>query len=295
MPYMLNEKKNLKLNKYSIVIPAHNEEEFIRITLDSLIQQTILPYEVIVVNDNSTDSTQFIIEEYTSKYNWIKILNRISKGEHQPGSKVINAFLAGYEIAKKDFDIIVKLDADLDIPVNYFETILKHFNSDTRIGMAGGFAYIEKNGKWILENLTDKDHIRGAFKAYRKDTYLQIEGLRPYMGWDTVDELLCRYYNWKIITDESLAIKHLKPTGAVYNKSALYKQGTAYYALGYGFWITLIAATKLALRKKKLVYIAYYIKGYLEAWKINQPKMVNSDQEKFIRNYRWKKIKQKLF
>ena len=295
MQFTQNELKISNLNKYTIVIPAHNEEEFIRITLDSLVNQTLLPYEVIVVNDNSTDSTQNIIEEYTKKYSWIKLLNRISKGEHQPGSKVINAFLAGYEITQKDYDIIVKLDADLDIPTNYFETIINHFNSDEKIGMAGGFAYIEKNGNWILENLTDKDHIRGAFKAYRKEAYDEIEGLRPHMGWDTVDELLCKYYNWKIVTDETLIIKHLKPTGAVYNKSALYKQGTAYYALGYGFWITLIAATKLALRKKKLSYIAYYIKGYLQAWKNNQPKMVNAAQEKFIRNYRWTKIKQKLF
>ena len=295
MQFTQNELKISNLNKYTIVIPAHNEEEFIRITLDSLVNQTLLPYEVIVVNDNSTDSTQSIIEEYTKKYSWIKLLNRISKGEHQPGSKVINAFLAGYEITQKDYDIIVKLDADLDIPTNYFETIVNHFNSDEKIGMAGGFAYIEKNGNWILENLTDKDHIRGAFKAYRKEAYNEIEGLRPHMGWDTVDELLCKYYNWKIVTDETLIIKHLKLTGAVYNKSALYKQGTAYYALGYGFWITLIAATKLALRKKKLSYIAYYIKGYLQAWKNNQPKMVNAAQEKFIRNYRWTKIKQKLF
>ncbi len=295
MPFTPNELKILNLNKYTIVIPAHNEEEFIRITLDSLIKQTLQPYEVVVVNDNSTDTTQQIIEEYSQQYDWIKLLNKKSKGEHQPGSKVINAFLAGYEITKKDFDIIVKLDADLDIPANYFETILNHFNQDEEIGMAGGFAYIEKNGKWILENLTDKDHIRGAFKAYRKAAYNQIEGLRPHMGWDTVDELLCKYYGWKIVTDQSLAIKHLKPTGAVYNKSALYKQGTAYYALGYGFWITLIAATKLALRKKKLSYIAYYIKGYLQAWQNKQPKMVNAAQEKFIRNYRWTKIKQKLF
>jgi hypothetical protein len=34
--------------------------------------------------------------------------------------------------------------------------------------MAGGFAYIEKNGEWILENLTDKDHIRGALKRTAK-------------------------------------------------------------------------------------------------------------------------------
>ena len=43
------------------------------------------------------------------------------------------------------------------------------FQSDDKIGMVGGFCYIEKNGNWVLENLTDKDHIRGALKAYRKE------------------------------------------------------------------------------------------------------------------------------
>jgi hypothetical protein len=47
------------------------------------------------------------------------------------------------------------------------ETINKHFQSDVRIGMAGGFCYIEKMAV-DSENLTDKDHIRGALKAYRK-------------------------------------------------------------------------------------------------------------------------------
>jgi hypothetical protein len=36
--------------------------------------------------------------------------------------------------------------------------------------MVGGFV-TSKNGEWILENLTDKDHIRGALKAYRKETF----------------------------------------------------------------------------------------------------------------------------
>ena len=288
-----NEKKTL-LTKYTIVIPAHNEEDFIAVTLNAIVNQTVLPYEVIVVNDHSTDKTQQIVEEFSAKYSFIKLRNILSKSEHQPGSKVVQAFLKGYEIIDPNYDIIVKLDADLDIPSNYFETILHHFNQNENIAMVGGFAYIEKNGNWIIESLTDKDHIRGAFKAYRKLCYDKIGGLRPHMGWDTVDELLCKYYGWKVVTDESLHIKHLKPTGASYNKSALYKQGSAYYALGYGFWITLIAGTKLALRKKKPSYVLYYLKGIIEASSNNTPKMVNKDQEKFIRNYRWSKIKQKI-
>ncbi len=293
MPFTQNESKTL-LTKYTIVIPAHNEEDFIAVTLNSLVKQTVLPYEVIVVNDHSTDKTQEIVEGFCEKYSFIKLRNIVSKSEHQPGSKVIQAYLKGFEIIDPNYDIIVKLDADLHIPANYFETILKHFNQDENIAMVGGFAYIEKNRDWIIESLTDKDHIRGAFKAYRKACYEKIGGLRPHMGWDTVDELLCKYYGWRIVTDESLHIKHLKPTGASYNKSALYKQGSAYYALGYGFWITLIAGTKLALLKKKPSYVLYYLKGFFEAKSNQTPKMVNKDQEKFIRNYRWSKMKQKI-
>jgi hypothetical protein len=161
--------------------------------------------------------------------------------------------------------------------------------------MAGGFAYIEKNGEWILENLTDKDHIRGAFKAYRKACFQQIGNLKPAMGWDTVDELLSKFYGWKVVTDASLIVKHLKPTGANYNKTARYKQGEAFYTLGYGFIITSIASAKLAMMKKKPFLFLDYIKGFWKAKAAKTPLLVTEEQAKFIRNYRLKKMKEKLF
>jgi hypothetical protein len=160
--------------------------------------------------------------------------------------------------------------------------------------MAGGFAYIEKNGDWILENLTDKDHIRGAFKAYRKSFFEQMGNLKPAMGWDTVDELLAKFYGWKVITDPSLIIKHLKPTGANYNKTARYKQGEAFYTLGYGFFITAIASAKLALMKKKPILFLDYIRGFWKAKMANTPLLVTEQQAKFIRKYRLQKMKEKL-
>ena len=51
-----------------IVIPAHNEEDYIGKTLESLVTQTLLPKKVVVVNDNSNDSTQTIAKDYASKY-----------------------------------------------------------------------------------------------------------------------------------------------------------------------------------------------------------------------------------
>ncbi|PZO28360.1 MAG: glycosyl transferase family 2 [Flavobacteriaceae bacterium] len=280
---------------YYIVIPTYNEEKFISLTLQSIVEQTVLPSKVVVVNDGSTDKTEEIVNSFIEKHSFITAVNKTSDAIHLPGSKVIQAFQKGLETLDDNYDIMVKIDADLIFPSNYFETIIKHFQSDERIGMVGGFCYIEKNGDWILENLTDKDHIRGALKAYRKETFLQIGGLKPAMGWDTVDELLCKFYNWKVVTDESLHVKHLKPTGASYNKAARYKQGEAFYSLGYGFFITTIASLKLAMRKGKPLLFMDYIKGFWKAKSAKKELLVTREQAKFIRNYRWKKIKEKLF
>ena len=281
--------------KYQIIIPAYNEEAFMALTLQSLVDQTVLPSKIVVVNDNSTDSTAEIVTSFSEKFPFITLVNKKSDAIHLPGSKVIQAFQEGEKHIDDNYDIIVKVDADLIFPNNYFETIIKHFQSDSKIGMAGGFCYIAKNEDWILENLTDKDHIRGALKAYRKETYKQIGGLKPAMGWDTVDELLCKFYNWKVVTDESLHVKHLKPTGASYNKAARYKQGEAFYSLGYGFFITAIASLKLASRKGKPFLFIDYIMGFWKAKTSGKQLFVTSEQAKWIRNYRWKKMKEKLF
>lgn len=280
---------------YYIVIPSYNEEALIGLTLQSLISQTVLPSKIVVVNDNSTDRTAEVVLEFAKNNPYISLVNKSSENIHLPGSKVIQAFEKGFETLDNNYDLIVKIDADLIFPSNYFETIIKHFQSDERIGMVGGFCYIEKNGEWILENLTDKDHIRGALKAYRKETFQQIGGLKPAMGWDTVDELLCKFYNWKVITDESLHVKHLKPTGASYNKAARYKQGEAFYSLGYGFIITAISSLKLAMRKGKPLLFIDYIMGFWKAKSSGKPLFVTAEQAKFFRNYRWKKMKEKLF
>jgi len=279
---------------FHIIIPAHNEEDYIGKTLESLVQQTLLPKALVVVNDNSTDNTQNIVEDYASKYSWISVLNSTSSDQHLPGSKIINAFNKGLAILDNNFDILCKFDADLIFPKNYLEHIANHFQSKPKLGMASGFCYIEKNKEWILENLTNKDHIRGALKAYRKDCFNQIGQLKPSMGWDTVDELLAKYNGWEILTDESLHVKHLKPTGQSYNKASKYLQGEAMYKMRYGFWITLISALKLAYKKRSFKMFRDYMSGYFKAKSNKVGFLVSKAEGKFIRDLRWKGIKTKF-
>ena len=280
---------------YYLVIPAHNEATLINLTLQSLVSQTVLPKRIVVVNDNSTDNTEALVNAFAKEHPYISLVNKQSTAIHLPGSKVIQAFNAGFATLDEQYDIIMKIDADLIFPKNYLETLSRHFNADPKIGMVGGFCYIEKDGKYVLENLTDKDHIRGALKAYRKEAFKQIGGLKPQMGWDTVDELLCKFYNWKVVTDASLQVKHLKPTGANYNKTARFKQGEAFYTLGYGFLITAIASAKLSFMKKKPLLFFDYIQGFFKAKRAGIDLMVTKEEALFIRNYRLKKMKEKLF
>lgn len=253
-----------------------------------MVKQTLKPKQLVIVNDNSTDKTEEIVNTYIAQHPWISLVNSKSSNKHLPGSKIINAFYKGLDTLDDNYDIICKFDADLIFPNNYLEELALHFNSHEKLGMVAGFCYIEKNGEWLLENLTKKDHIRGALKAYRKACFLQIGKLKPSMGWDTVDELLAKYYGWDILTDETLHIKHLKPTGISYNKASKYLQGESMYKMRYGFIITFISSVKLAYKKKSFSLFIDYLAGYFKAKKNKTPFLVNEEEGKFIRNLRWK-------
>jgi len=160
--------------RFYIVIPAHNEADSIGRTLHSLVHQTLPAKQIIIVNDNSSDKTESVIDGFTLKNSNISLVNSLSSDQHLPGSKIINAFYKGFKELDENYDIICKFDADLIFPTNYLETLSKHFSSNPKIGMAAGFCYIEKDKKWVLENLTRKDHIRGALKAYRKECFKTI-------------------------------------------------------------------------------------------------------------------------
>ena len=282
------------LNFY-IVIPAHNEQDSIGLTLDSLIGQSLRPKKLVVVNDNSSDNTASIVREYYNKYDWITLINNESSDAHIPGAKIISAFYKGYETLDEAYDVICKYDADLIFPENYLETLAIQFNHHERLGMVAGHCYVKKGDAWELEGLTSKDHIRGALKAYRKACFLEIGKLKPAMGWDTIDELLAKYFQWTFTTLDELKVKHLKPTGANYNKDSNFLQGEALYKLRFGFLLTLLSSAKLAFRKKKFQFFIDYMKGYFRASKKKTPYLITEDQGRFVRNHRWKTMRKKFF
>lgn len=277
--------------KYSIIIPVHNEEKFIRKTLQSVVGQTVLPYEVMIVNDNSTDGTSRIIQEFAENYPFIKAIHSGSESTaHEPGTKIVNAFYKGLEKIEPQWDVIVKLDADAVLPENYFEKIIQTFRSNPDIGIAGGIATIEKNGEWVYEKIGNKKQVRGPFKSYSRPCFEKIGGLKKSIGWDTVDELLAHYYGFEVMVIPELEVKLLKPTGTDYKNIHAERTGQGFYKMDYGPLISFIAALKACWNAKNPGIFYSVSKGYWKSFFHGETKIVSPDEGKFIRNYRMKKI-----
>ena len=280
--------------RISVIIPAHNEEAFLSQCLDSFVTQTLMLDELIIVDDNSSDATFSIASTYAKKHSWIKVIQRKSEDVHVPGKKVVDTFDFGLKHAS-DFDLIGKFDADLTLPPNYFEVMLNHFQSNWKLGMCSGLLYIKKEGKWVYENIADPTHIRGPIKLYFKACFDKIGGLRPGVGWDTVDVLLAKFHGFETHTDASLQVKHLRPTGHGYSTKKYQDKGEALYKMRYGIPLAKIASIKMAWQAKSPKLYLQTVIGYLKALFGQTPRFVSREEGVFIRNYRWKGIWSKFF
>jgi chlorobactene glucosyltransferase len=93
----------------SVLIPARNEEQRIRPTLDGIMDQEYTNYEVIVIDDNSTDETWETLEEYADKYESLKIL----KGKPLPEGWKGKPFAMTQLAEQAEGELFVFVDADI--------------------------------------------------------------------------------------------------------------------------------------------------------------------------------------
>ncbi|MDR2206954.1 MAG: glycosyltransferase family 2 protein [Flavobacteriaceae bacterium] len=284
--------------KFLIVIPAHNEEQNILSCLQSLENQTFKDFKTVVVNDGSTDKTLQIAEQFNVQHFDFAQCNKrfkvqsLEKSEHEPGAKVVRTFGKGLESENLEtFDVICKFDADIIFPENYLEEIHKIYQQNPKAGMVSGLVYIEKNGGWIYENLSSKNHVRGPVKSYRKECFLAMNGLRAVLGWDNIDEFLAKMHGYEIITLKNLWVKHLRPTAYKYKNQKAEKLGEYFYNIGLNFPLTLISSAKSAFKNKSVSEFFITMKSFL---KQKHPRILTVDEIKFIRKLRWKDMWKKL-
>lgn len=106
----------------SVIIPIYNGERYLRGTLNSILGQTYVNYELILVDDGSTDETGTICDEYARKDERIKVCHQENKG-------MSHARDTGYQTALPNTSIAF-LDGDDIFEPNMFMDMMSHKNSD---------------------------------------------------------------------------------------------------------------------------------------------------------------------
>ena len=96
--------------KVSVIIPAYNAEKYLEETLESIVNQTLDEYEIITINDGSTDSTLSILKRYESQYNNFKIIDKQNEGVSAARNDGLKSATGEY-IFFYDADDIAELDA----------------------------------------------------------------------------------------------------------------------------------------------------------------------------------------
>lgn len=125
----------------SVILPVYNAEKYLSEAIESVLNQTLKDFELICINDGSTDSSEFIIKKYQSLDSRIILISRDNKG-------LINTLNEGLKKAKYNF--IARMDAD-DIcdPVR-FKLQLSYLQKHKEVAVVGTeFLTIDSDGVLI--------------------------------------------------------------------------------------------------------------------------------------------------
>ncbi len=114
--------------KISIIVPIYNSEKTLIKCLDSILDQTFQDFELILINDNSSDNSLKICEEYTKKDKRIKIIN------HKKNFGVSAARNSGLDIAFGEY--VGFVDSDDYVEQKMYEILYKNITSDDNIDIS---------------------------------------------------------------------------------------------------------------------------------------------------------------
>jgi poly-beta-1,6-N-acetyl-D-glucosamine synthase len=266
--------------RYVVVTPVRDEEAYLPLTIASMVRQTILPLEWIIVDDGSKDGTGSIIDQAAQQHSWIRAVHRKDRGFRKWGAGIIEAFYDGYHVLQSnDWEYMSKLDGDLSFEPDYFEKAFGKFQGNPRIGIGGGVLYHYDQGEKVLEN-HPKFHVRGGVKIYRRACWEAIDGLWVGPGSDTVDEVKANMLGWTTASFFDIHMIHHRFTGASWGRwGGLVKDGKIDYVSGYHPLFLAVKSIVRLLRRPYLMgsfALAYgYISAHLEGMpRVNDPELI---------------------
>jgi biofilm PGA synthesis N-glycosyltransferase PgaC len=205
---------SLNLLTYVLITPARNEAQFIGLTIDAVVAQTVRPLKWIIVSDGSTDGTDEIVGRFTAQHNWIELLRLPERAERHFAGKVmaINAGIARVE--RLPYDVIACLDADITFGSDYFAFLLEKLAVDPVLGLAGT-PYRDAGSEIYDYRYVSTDHVSGACQVFRRACFEEIGGYVAVRGGaiDTIASTTARMKGWKTRSFSEKAAFHHRAVG----------------------------------------------------------------------------------
>ena len=222
--------------KYVLITAARNEEAFVRRTLDSVVAQTLLPEQWVIVDDGSTDHTAEIVESYAKRHPWIELVRRRQDGDRNFASKA-HAVNAGLErVQSLGFEIVGNLDADVSFEPNYMEFLMQKFSEDPELGVAG--TPFTQNGDYdsSKDSFEGENYVAGPCQLFRRECFQEIGGYVPNRagGLDWIAVMTARMKGWKVRAFPEKRFHHYRTLGTAEKGAlrALFSYGEKDYCLG---------------------------------------------------------------
>lgn len=278
---------------YLLVSPCRNEADYMKLTLDSVIAQSIKPSLWVIVDDGSTDSTPKILAEYAARYSFIQVITRENRGHRNVGPGVIEAFYHGYDaIDAAQFEFVCKFDLDLELPPRYFEILIQRMNENPRIGTCSGKAFFrnKNTGNLVSEKCGDEMSV-GMTKFYRRTSFEEIGGFVREVMWDGLDCHKCRQLGWLALSwdEPELRFVHLRPMGSSQQGvfTGRMRHGYGQYFMGTGLVYMAASSVFRMLHPPYLVGGFAMLWGYIKSMLQGQARFGDDELVSFIRDYQW--------
>lgn len=202
--------------RVAIVSAVHDEEKYISRMIESLLTQTRMPDEIVLVDDGSKDGTAKVVEQYASHYSVIRFVRNANQGPAVSRNIAWRAAQA---------DIVIFTDGDCVPDRDWVEKLLKRFTSDTIAAVAG--TYRTLNDKYILSRFIGHEiawryravlgevDAHGAYNlALRKSVLDEMNGFEESYtapsgeDWDLTYRISRKY---KIIFAPDAIVAHAHP------------------------------------------------------------------------------------
>ena len=258
--------KKMKSNLISVIVPFYNAESFLKTCIDSILSQTYLNIELLLIDDGSTDNSKKIYEEYQKKDNRIRVYKIKNSGQGIARNE-------GLEHSLGDF--VTFMDVDDYMEDNCVELLAENIEDSVDL-VIGGYKRFS-NGKEIYKEQYHQEIV----KKPSENLIYQIQGANPWKKDQVKGTVWNSLYRKKVIDENKIYFKSEKEIfseDTLFNVEFLKKCGNVKLITSTAYrYIINSNSTTNKYDGQKLEKISKYYDYMVSIFKKN-------DQEAIIRN-----------